>query len=416
MVLVFPAALCLLLACAATPESDNWTSPPPESAPAGSPVALHGQLRVVTSLAAGSSGDPIVDAGEAVIDGGEPTIDGGEAAVDGGTVSIDVGKTVPDAGGSGMRSQLVDQNGAPFQLKGVSSQWLAWETRRFAESKSGLQYMRDHWKLSVIRASMGTEANGGYLSSPAAMKSQVESVIHNAIDLGVYVIVDWHTEQAVAQQDAAIAFFTEMAKKYGAYPNVIWETYNEPKGYAWVQIKPYHEAVVAAIRAVDPDNLIVLGTPNFSQRVDQAAADPVIGTNLLYTLHWYSCTHGQMFRDYGTTAIAKGIALFVTEYGATFSDGGLAGNGHDFVCEGESNRWFEWMQQNNISGVAWKLDQGSDSSAILGATAGIDGPWTDDRLSSNVGGEPYAGTFGGGVLGPATKGGHGLFIVNWLRQ
>ena len=173
--------------------------------------------------------------------------------------------------------------------------------------------------------------------------------------------------------------------------------------------------MVDAIRTVDPDNLIVLGTPNWSQRVDQAAADPVVGTNLLYTLHWYSCTHGASLRAYADTAIARGVALFVTEYGATFADGGVPSS-HDFVCEDESNLWFAWMLKNNVSGVAWKLDRCADSSCILGSTAGVDGPWTDDRLSTDVGGAAYTGALGGGVSGTALKGGHGLFIVNWLRQ
>ena len=431
-VLLFPAAICLSLACAADPESTVWTSPEPGKAPEGSPVALHGQLRVATTsvtsaggLGAGGAdlgidagdlgGDQGMDGGDHGMDGGFTSIDGGITGLDGGKPSADGGKSSADAATQSVLSQLVDQHGVPFQLKGVSSHWLAWEIKRFAESKKALQFMRDNWKLSVIRASMGTEASGGYLTSPGAMKSQVESIIQNAIMLGVYVLVDWHTEAAVNQQDAAIVFFKEMATKYGAYPNVIWEPYNEPNGFGWSQIKPYHQAVVDAIRTVDPDNLIVLGTPNWSQRVDQAAADPVVGTNLLYTLHWYSCTHGQSFRAYGDNAIARGIALFVTEYGATFADGGVPSN-HDYVCEDETNLWYAWMSKNNISGVAWKLEQCSDSSCILGSTAGVDGPWTDDRLSTNVGGALYTGALGGGVSGTAHRGGHGLFIVNWLRQ
>ncbi len=445
-----PVAVCLTLACAASPKSDDWTGPAPGSAPAGSPVALHGQLRVVTTPVAGTdspvasleiqsmdAGEQGIDAGEQGIDAGEQGIDAGEQGIDAGEQGIDAseqgidagdrridsgsarldgGKAGADAAGPTVLSQLVDEHGAPFQLKGVSSQWLEWESQHYPESKSGLAFMRDNWKVSVIRAAMGADADkSGYLAKPADIKKQVETMIRNAIELGVYVIVDWHTEQAVIQQDASVAFFTEMATKYGAYPNVIWEPYNEPMGYSWSQIKVYHEAVVKAIRAVDPDNLIVLGTPNYSQRVDQAAADPVAGTNLLYTLHWYSCTHGQMYRDYGTAAIAKGIALFVTEFGATFSDGGLAPN-DNYVCEDEANRWFAWMAQNDVSGVAWKLDHCSDSSCLLGESAGVNGPWTDDKLSSDVGGASYQGGFGGGVSGTGIQGGQGQFIASWLRQ
>ena len=189
-VLLFPAAICLSLACAADPESTVWTSPEPGKAPEGSPVALHGQLRVATTsvtsaggLGAGGAdlgidagdlgGDQGMDGGDHGMDGGFTSIDGGITGLDGGKPSADGGKSSADAATQSVLSQLVDQHGVPFQLKGVSSHWLAWETKRFAESKKALQFMRDNWKLSVIRASMGTEASGGYLTSPGAMKSQV---------------------------------------------------------------------------------------------------------------------------------------------------------------------------------------------------------------------------------------------------
>jgi endoglucanase len=254
---------------------------------------------------------------------------------------------------------------------------------------------------------MGTDSGvGGYLGNRSTMQTKVEEIVQHAIELGVYVLVDWHTEQAVNQQTDAVAFFSAMAAKYGAYPNVIWEPYNEPNGFTWPQIKTYHEAVVAAIRAVDPDNLIVLGTPNWSQYVDVAAGDPVPGTNLLYTLHFYSCDHTQWLRDRGNTAIAAGLPLFVTEFGATYSDGGLVSNNHNYVCENEANLWFAWMAQNNLSGLAWKLDRCSDASCIL-ANAPLDGPWPDSVLSTDA---------GGAVSGGGIQGGHGLFVVNWIRQ
>ena len=243
-------------------------------------------------------------------------------------------------------TQLQDQAGKPVQLKGVSSQWLNYESKTFPESKPALQYARDHWKLSVIRAAMGVDAQGGYLSpgtgaaaAQATMLSKVNTIVQNAIDLGLYVIVDWHTSNAVTakgtttQATDASAFFTQIATQYGASPNVIYEPFNEPTTATWAQIKPYHEAVVAAIRAVDSDNLIVLGTPTWSQDVDLAAADPLTGTNLLYTLHFYACTHKQSLRDKANKAISMGLPLFVTEFGATPSDGGVMRSGDNDVCE-----------------------------------------------------------------------------------
>ncbi len=315
-------------------------------------------------------------------------------------------------------TQLQDQNGNPVQLKGVSSQWLNYESMTFPESKPAIQYARDHWKLSVIRAAMGVDVAGGYLGSgsganadQATMLSKVNAIVQNAIDLGIYVIVDWHTGDAVtksggSQATQASDFFTMIATQYGDKPNVIYEDYNEPTGVTWAQIKPYHQTVVAAIRQVDPDNLIVLGTPTYSQDVDLAAASPLTGTNLLYTLHFYACTHGQSLINKANTAISMGLPLFVTEFGATPANGGTVPTND--VCEPETDVWFAWMAQNNISGAAWKLDQCTDSSCILTADAPLDGPWTDDDLTTDTGGTPIDGGEKGG--------GHGLFVVNWIRE
>ena len=308
-------------------------------APAGSPVALHGQLKVVGT-------------------------------------------------------KMEDQSGNAVQLKGISSYWLNWESRPDAESEVGLQSMRDNWKISILRAAMGTDVSGGYLEGgQAAMQTKVDAIVTNALALGVYVIVDWHSGAAQNYQSQAITFFTGLATKYGSCPNIIYEDFNEPVNVTWAQIKPYHQAVVNAIRAIDPDNLIVMGTPTYSQDVDLAAASPVTGTNLLYTLHWYSCSHTQWLRDKGNTAISKGLALYVTEFGATNADGGTDGK----VCEAEADNWFSWMATNGIGGTAWKLARGSDSSNILSSGAPSGGPWTDSDLSQ-------------------LPTGHGQVIVDWIRE
>lgn len=64
----------------------------------------------------------------------------------------------------------------------------------------------------------------------------------------------------------AVQFFTSISQKYGGYPNIIYETYNEPLQVDWTSVlKPYHQQVINAIRANDPNNVIVLGTPTWSQ-------------------------------------------------------------------------------------------------------------------------------------------------------
>jgi endoglucanase len=285
-------------------------------------------------------------------------------------------------------TQLMDADGAPVQLKGVSTMWLNWESQ-FADSKAGLKWMRDNWGLTVIRAAMGIEPQGAFLQNPSLAKARLRTVVQNAIDLGVYVIVDWHDHNAHLHLDQSVAFFSEIATDFGSFPNVIYEPYNEPlltdsagTTVTWSGIiKPYHEGVLAAIRSIDPDNVVVLGNRQWDQRPDEAALDPVAGTNLMYSVHFYSCTHGASLRAFAQSAFGRGLPLFASEWGATNADGGKDG----MVCVPEAQAWHDWLNQAGISWTAWRLQTCTNEASCLFSSNGVrpDGNWTDDVLTGH---------------------------------
>jgi endoglucanase len=245
-----------------------------------------------------------------------------------------------------------------------------------------------------MRAAMGVEPAGGYLSEAEYMTERLELVIQNAIDAGVYVIVDWHDHNAHMNESQAVDFFRRMAKKWGEYPHIIWETFNEPTFVDWVtELKPYHEAAVAAIRSEDPDNIIVLGNPIWSQQpnapIDAVHPDgtvmdaPVEGDNLMYTLHFYACTHDAGVRANGQAALDAGLPVFVTEWGATTADGGVPDPQTGMEgepCEAEGQEWIDWMNDNRISWAAWRLQACPDVTCILKGGADYGGGWEQDDL------------------------------------
>jgi len=283
-------------------------------------------------------------------------------------------------------TELRDEHNQKFQLRGVSSMWLNWEDDGYAENLEGLKWLRNNWHVSLIRAAMGIEKPGGYFDDPEKAKGQVQKIVDNAIAAGVYVLIDWHTEEAHQQTEKSVAFFSEMASKYAGVPNVLFETFNEPTWkdgqnstmLTWADLKPYHQAVIAAIRAADPEHesVIVLGTPNWSQYVDRAAQDPVVGKNLMYTLHFYACEHGAGLISKAKSAMGKGLALFVTEWGATNADGGRMGE----VCPEKAQLWMDFMNPLGISWAAWKFDDCTDSTCFLAEDAPLNGGWTSEFL------------------------------------
>lgn len=261
--------------------------------------------------------------------------------------------------------------------------WLNWEDR-YSTSKTALQWMRDNWHLTVFRAAMGVEPDNAYLADPEHALTELREVVHNAIELGVYVIIDWHDHHANQHQPRAVDFFTKIAAEFGSYPNVLYETFNEPEADPdWSKdIKPYHQAAVAAIRSQDPDGVVILGTRQWSQRVDEAAKDPVQGTNLMYTVHFYACDHRQPQRDQAQQAYDAGLAIFVTEWGATPADGGASS---PTVCTDEAQLWHDWMNERKIGWAAWKLDGCGDTSCLLKSEdAPVDGGWTDQWLNGHA--------------------------------
>lgn len=294
-------------------------------------------------------------------------------------------------------SKLVDKSGKSVQLKGVSSMWLNWENDGFAEDKAGLTFMRDNWNLSLIRVAMGVEAHDDsptYLADPEHATAQVEKIVENAIEVGVYVIIDWHDHEAIAHQAQAEAFFTKMARKYGKVPNVLYEVFNEPdqgerdengdriagtRAETWTELKAYHAALRDTIRAEDPDNVIILGTPNWDQDVDVAASSPVSGDNLMYALHFYSCTHTTYpYLDKAQAALNAGLPLFVSEWGAATADG----NQTTSTCIAEAASWHDWMDDNGISWAAWKLDNCSDATCFFPAKmTKTNGGWETSELN-----------------------------------
>ncbi len=282
--------------------------------------------------------------------------------------------------------------GDETSLAGVS---LFWSSPEFGAdgfyNKDVVKYLADNWNVKIIRAAMAVDDNKGsadakpldelkgYLTHPFINQHALEEVVHGAIENGIYVIIDWHAHKAEDNTQAAIDFFSEMAAKYGEFENVIFEVYNEPVNTDWSIIKSYAEKVIKAIRDQGAENLIIVGTKTFSQRVDEAAKDPIDDPNVAYTLHFYAGTHGENpERSWAREAINANIPLFVTEWGMTAADGGSNGN---LASPEQIDQWLMFMRNNNISHVNWAISSHGQASAAIVRGASTRGGWTDADLT-----------------------------------
>ena len=270
-------------------------------------------------------------------------------------------------------TKLVDARGEPIVLRGVSYGWHNWWHQYY--NAGTVDWLAADWKCTVVRAAMGVGPRGSYLDKPEWSQQLVKTVVEAAIANDIYVIIDWHDHNAHRHTDEAVEFFTSMATLFGNHPHVIYEIYNEPVNAPWPEVKRYSKKVIDAIRAVDPDNIILVGSPHWDQDVHLAADDPIVGEkNIMYTLHFYADTHKQELRDRGDYALSKGLPLFVSEYG------GCAANGDGPLNMQEWTAWVDWMEKRQISWVTWSISSKNETCSMLPAEASSTGNWPANTL------------------------------------
>lgn len=284
-------------------------------------------------------------------------------------------------------TQIVDACGRPTQLKGMSFFWSQFQGSEYW-TEDVVGWLAEDWRVELLRAPVGVGYGEDYRTDTAATLQQLRHVLDGAIEHGVYVIVDWHAHDNFLPE--AREFFRKISAEYGDHPNIIYELWNEPVGeqdqpeVKWREIKSYAEDLIAVIRENDPDNLIVVGTPFWSQRVDVAAADPItrdsLGqsvTNIAYTLHFYAGAHKQALRDYATTAYDRGLPIFVTESGRV---GTNYGPDNELDAE-EWATWEAWMEERQLSYTKWSLSTKMEKSSSLLETASTEGGWREEALT-----------------------------------
>lgn len=279
-------------------------------------------------------------------------------------------------------TQLLDANGEPIQLRGISTHGVHFQGSLINAGAFGT--LVNDWNVKLIRGAMYV-VEDGYKTNPDYSRKKLEDVIMLSTYYGIYTIVDWHVLQdrdPMANVELAKEFFGYISEKYADHENILYEICNEPNGndVTWDNnIKPYAEIIIPIIRANDPDAVIIVGTGSWSQDLPDAADNPLEYDNIMYTCHFYAGSHGQELRDNVQYTMDKGYAVFVTEWGTS------ANTGSGGVFAEESDVWLDYLDANKISWANWSLAAMGESSAVLlpGPLTKTGGNWPDDRISES---------------------------------
>ncbi|MBQ6796625.1 MAG: glycoside hydrolase family 5 protein [Clostridia bacterium] len=279
--------------------------------------------------------------------------------------------------------KLCGEDGNPVQLRGLSTSNLVYSQFRLNDGCIGT--LADDWGIDIFRLAMYTyEGHTGYPTHKEEVMGILEPAIKVCQDNNLYYIVDWHIlydGDPLMYKDEAVEFFSYISETYGDDPRLIYEICNEPNtektGYevTWEDnIRPYAVEVIEAIRENDPDNIIIIGSSTYSQDLDITAKNPIVGDNLMYTMHFYSGSHGDELRAKTKVALDAGMAVFVTEWGMTDSSG--AGK----VFREETEEWIEFMDENSLSWCMWQYGSNvNEGTNVLASYANMEGDWPEEE-------------------------------------
>ena len=285
---------------------------------------------------------------------------------------------------------LVDENGEVVALHGISTHNLNYYPE-YVNEEAFTQFA-DEYGVDIMRLAMYTQTADdvpGYADTDDEGRRKLEELMLTGVricaSLGIYCIVDWHIlfdYNPKMNEDMSAKFWNSMALRLRDYDNVIFEICNEPNmntetgdKATWDDIRGYAHHIIDVIRDIDETKVIIVGTPIWSQRVDDAADNPLEYDNIMYTLHFYADSHKDELRGRMKYAIDKDLPIFVTEFGICDA----SGNGP--VNDAETDIWLKELEANDISYVIWNLSNKDETSAILKPECDKINNFTSDDLS-----------------------------------
>src|SRR5690606_26852074 len=126
-----------------------------------------------------------------------------------------------------------------------------------------------------------------------------------------------------------------------------------------------------------PDNLVIVGSPEWDQRIDMVAQDPIESdANDVYPVHIYASNHDDWLRDRARDALGVGIPLLVSES----SGSEAAGTGANDYVEWEA--WFAFMDENDVSWIDYSIsDKAGETISVVEPGAPASGGWDASQLT-----------------------------------
>lgn len=242
-----------------------------------------------------------------------------------------------------------------------------WGRRYFEEARK--------WNANVVRIPIHP-ADWRRLGEAAYLK-MIDEAVQWSGELGMYVIIDWHTignmltgvyqqPMYVTSRDETFRFWYTIAERYKKNPVVaMYELYNEPTNrdgnmgpMAWGDYRQLVEDLTAMIQKINPRAIVLVAGFNWAYELTHVRYDPVRAPNVAYVTHPYPQKRRENWEanwqaDWGY--IADKYPIVATEFG--FMDEKDRGSHVPVIADEKyGEAIIAFFEQRGISWTPWVFD------------------------------------------------------------
>jgi hypothetical protein len=214
---------------------------------------------------------------------------------------------------------------------------------------------------------------------PDYVRHYLDPAVQWAGELGMYVILDWHSignevtgyapqvPELFCHTDAMTTNFWErVASHFKAEPHVIFEIFNEPQNIPATDWRRCANRLVRGIRAQGARQLIIVGGLDYGRKLDWVLREPVAGENIAYASHIFP-SHAQSGWDHDFGNVGARYPVVITEWG--FIDKKQTPNPSDTYLSGDVSTYggplMSYLAERGIGWVACWFDEQWQPAMLL---------------------------------------------------
>ena len=271
-------------------------------------------------------------------------------------------------------NRFVDPNGKTVIFRGLAlsdpaelAKKKQWGRHYFEEAKK--------WNANVVRIPI--HPADWRRVGEAAYLTMLDEAVQWSGELGMYVIIDWHTignlltgvyhtPRYLTSRDETFRFWYTIAERYKNNPVVaLYELYNEPTNrdgnmgpMPWDEYRKLIEDLTYMIQKINPRAIVLVAGYNWGYELTQVRYEPIRASNVAYVTHPYPQKREQNWeiawqRDWGF--VAEKYPMVATEFG--FMDANDRGAHRPVVGDEKyGEAIIAFFEQRGISWTPWAFD------------------------------------------------------------